>query len=79
MSEPGETWEWLQKQGFTLGGNRRLRTYGRLNCASGKRLNQKNRVFFRAETEAIAQGYRPCGHCFPEAYRHWKATRFGGH
>ncbi|MBC7893272.1 MAG: metal-binding protein [Sphingobacteriaceae bacterium] len=79
MNGPGKTREWLQKQGFTLCGNRRLRIYGRLNYASGKRMKPENRVFFKNETEAIAQGYRPCGHCLSEAYRHWKAAFSGNH
>lgn len=46
-----------------FGGNRKLKIYGRLNCSSGKRMHAKNRVFFKNEQEAIAMGYRPCGHC----------------
>jgi hypothetical protein len=56
---------------ITLGGNGRLRIYGRLDCASGKRLKRQNRVFFSNENEAIRAGYRPCGHCLKQAYRAW--------
>ena len=35
-----------------LGGNRRLRIYGRLDCASGQRMQAANRVFFRDVAEA---------------------------
>jgi methylphosphotriester-DNA--protein-cysteine methyltransferase len=56
-----------------LAGNRKLKIYGTLNCSSGKRIKTENRVFFESETEAIATGYRPCGHCMKEAYQKWKA------
>ena len=55
-----------------LAGNRQLKIYGTLRCASGKRMKMENRVFFRSEPEAQAQGYRPCGHCMKTAYQHWK-------
>ncbi|MEP7108628.1 MAG: Ada metal-binding domain-containing protein [Ferruginibacter sp.] len=63
----------LVRRGLIIfGGNRRLKIYGRLNCKSGKRMNIKNRVFFTAEEEAIAEGYRPCGHCMKVKYKVWK-------
>lgn len=63
----------LRKQGHAvLAGNKRLRIYGRLSCASGKRMKSSNRVFFKSESEARALGYRPCGHCMKEAYRRWR-------
>ncbi len=58
-----------------LGGNQRLRIYGSLRCKSGMRMKKENRVFFRDEEEAIAQGYRPCGHCMKVAYQDWVALR----
>src|SRR5436190_20537362 len=61
------------KQGrFLFGGNIKLKIYGRLDCLSGKRLGKANRVFFVSETEAVMQGYRPCGHCMNAAYKQWK-------
>lgn len=48
---------------IVLGGNKRLKIYGRLNCKSGKRIKKANRVFFQHEAEAIALGYRPCKNC----------------
>lgn len=54
------------------GGNRQLKIYGTLHCASGKRMKRENRVFFTTETEAISAGYRPCGHCLKAAYQKWK-------
>ena len=62
----------------TVGGHRRDRIYGRLDCptalraiARGKYV--KNRVFFADEEAAIAAGYRPCGHCLRPEYRQWVA------
>lgn len=62
----------------TLGGHRRGRIYGRLDCPSALRAIAKGgyvaqRVFFADEATAIAAGYRPCGSCLPEQYRAWKA------
>lgn len=63
----------LRQEGLlSLGGNRRLKIYGLLSCRSGKKMHTVNRVFFSGEEEAITQGYRPCGHCMPTAYREWK-------
>jgi methylphosphotriester-DNA--protein-cysteine methyltransferase len=55
-------------------GNHPLRIYGLLTCASGRRMKRANRVFFASETEARAEGFRPCGHCLKDAYRQWKAA-----
>lgn len=52
-------------------GNRKLRIYGVLNCASGKRMKKLNRVFFSTANEAEDQGYRPCGHCMRDEYEAW--------
>ena len=43
------------------GGNHRLGIYGRLDCASGKRMKRSTRVFFAGEDAARAAGFRPCG------------------
>jgi methylphosphotriester-DNA--protein-cysteine methyltransferase len=62
-----------------LGGNRRLKIYGRLDCPSALRAlplgYSKRRVFFADEAAAIAAGYRPCGVCMREEYRRWKSAR----
>lgn len=62
----------------TLGGHRRNRIYGTLDCpgarywiARGHYVRQ--RVFFADEETAVAAGYRPCARCMPEAYAAWKA------
>ena len=66
----------------TLGGHRRTRIYGRLDCAGAKRAIARggyvaNRVFFRDEATAIAAGFRPCAGCMPERYAQWKADPEG--
>ena len=62
----------------TLGGHRRTKVYGRLDCPTALRWIAKgtyvqHRVFFADEEVAIAAGYRPCGHCLPPRYRQWLA------
>ena len=66
----------------TLGGHRRSRIYGRLDCPAALRAIARggyvaNRVFFLNETHAIAAGYRPCGVCLPEKYKAWSKIRSG--
>jgi hypothetical protein len=67
---------WLLIRNGTIknAGNRALKIYGTLGCKSGKRLKPANRVFFTCEEEAVAAGYRPCGHCLKTAFQSWKAT-----
>lgn len=60
---------------ITLGGYIKTKIYGTLKCKSGKRMMVKNRIFFTDEQEAINAGYRPCGHCLPNAYKQWKAKQ----
>lgn len=62
----------------TLGGTRRGRIYGRLDCPSALRALARggyaaNRVFFADEETAVAAGYRPCGSCLGAEYARWKA------
>jgi hypothetical protein len=64
----------------TLGGYRRQKIYGRLDCPSALRAIAqggyvKYRVFFENEEIAIAAGYRPCAVCLPEQYTRWKAEQ----
>lgn len=54
------------------GGNRKLKIYGLMSCASGRRMKWENRVFFADEADALSHGYRPCGHCMRSAYLRWK-------
>jgi Metal binding domain of Ada len=65
-----------------LGGHRRNKGYGRLDCPTALRWIAKgkyvrHRVFFADEPTAIAAGYRPCAHCLPERYALWKAAQAG--
>ncbi|WP_461112390.1 Ada metal-binding domain-containing protein [Spirosoma jeollabukense] len=62
----------VKRESITLGGHRPGKIYGRLNCRTGRRMKPANRVFFRDETEAVAQGYRPCAVCMPKAYKVWR-------
>lgn len=62
-----------------LGGHRRTKVYGRLDCTGALRWIARGhyvrqRVFFADEETAVAAGYRPCARCMPEAYAAWKAS-----
>jgi hypothetical protein len=63
-----------------LGGHRRTRVYGRLDCPVALSLIargfdvRRHRVFFADERTAVAAGYRPCGACLRKEYLRWKAT-----
>lgn len=83
--QTGRTWRLIGGDGQpydsdtpgTLGGHRRTRIYGRLDCPGARRAIARggyvaNRVFFADERTAIAAGYRPCAICLPDAYRSWK-------
>jgi methylphosphotriester-DNA--protein-cysteine methyltransferase len=66
----------LIKRGKILfGGNKNLKIYGLLTCKSDKRMKRENRVFFVDETEAVASGYRPCGHCLNIKYQEYVNTK----
>lgn len=67
--------ELFRKGEIAFAGYRKGRIYGTLRCASGKRMLPGNRVFFASEAEALARGYRPCGHCLPQQYKQWKLSR----
>ncbi len=54
-----------------MGGNRRLKIYGKLSCISGKRMRRENRVFFESFGEAEQLGFRPCVHCLRDEYKKW--------
>jgi hypothetical protein len=61
----------------SLGGHRRSRIYGRLDCRAALQAIARggyvqHRVFFLDETTAVAAGYRPCAVCLPEKYVAWK-------
>lgn len=63
-----------------LGGNGKMKIYGRLDCGMALRSMreypgeyQKHRVFFADEKTALAAGYRPCGSCLRKKYNEYKA------
>lgn len=65
----------------TLGGNSKLKVYGRLDCGTAlstiRRFPgsyEKSRVFFADEKAALAAGYRPCGNCLRAQYREYKGN-----
>lgn len=62
----------IKQKEICFGGNCKLKIYGTLQCSSGKRMNNENRIFFATEGEAISQGFRPCGHCMKPKYQKWK-------
>lgn len=66
-----------------LGGHRRGRGYGLLDCPTALRWIARghyvrHRVFFADEATAVAAGFRPCAHCLPERYAAWKSVRDHG-
>lgn len=66
-----------------VGGHRRTRVYGRLDCPAARRAlarggDAAHRVFFADEVTARAAGYRPCAVCLPQAYRSWRAEADAG-
>ncbi len=72
--------EYLSETPGTLGGNGKLKIYGRLDCPSAlstiRRFPgsyEKSRVFFADERTALESGYRPCGNCLREKYKEYIA------
>ena len=64
----------------TLGGHRKLKIYGRLDCPSALRHIKdghyvQHRVFFKDKETAFAVGYRPCSVCMKEDYKIWKQQK----
>ena len=80
MDENGNIY--VSEKPGTLGGYKKRKIYGRLDCPSALRHIAKgeyvkHRVFFADEATAIKAGYRPCGICMKEAYKVWKAEQEG--
>jgi len=80
----GGTWTLLGADGSatpgTLGGHRRSKVYGRLDCPGALRAIARGgyvtqRVFFADAATAVSAGYRPCAVCLRAEYDRWKATR----
>lgn len=61
-----------------LGGHRKQKVYGRLDCPVALSLIRRGRfkteyrVFFKDAATARACGYRPCGACLRDEYMAWK-------
>jgi len=65
---------YTSNQPGALGGHRRSRIYGRLDCPAALRAIArsgyvKHRVFFLTEDHARAAGYRPCAVCIQSPTR----------
>ncbi|AIY40415.1 putative/unknown protein [Collimonas arenae] len=74
----GKTYD--STQAGSLGGHRRSRIYGRLDCRSALQAIAKggyvmNRVFFLDRADAEGAGYRPCAVCLPQDYARWKIRK----
>jgi len=72
--------EHISKIPGTLGGNKKIKTYGKLDCYSALYWISKgyyiyNRVFFDNEKNAIEAGYRPCAKCMKKEYKDWKKSK----
>jgi len=69
--------EYKSKIPGTLGGNKSLKIYGKLDCPSALYWISKgkyvtNRVFFESEEIAKKAGYRPCAKCMKKEYKIWR-------
>jgi Metal binding domain of Ada len=86
-SKAGRTYYLMDRNGVRyesavpgiLGGHRRQKGYGRLDCPAAlywiaKGHYVRYRVFFADEATAIAAGYRPCARCLPERYKLWRTN-----
>jgi methylphosphotriester-DNA--protein-cysteine methyltransferase len=67
----------LREAPGSVGGHRRSRIFGRLDCPAALRAlarggYRQHRVFFADAATALAAGYRPCAVCMREDYRMWK-------
>ena len=91
MTTPARMWRLVGADGRpyespvpgALGGHRRGRVYGRLDCPSALRAIGRggyvaDRVFFADEQTAVAAGYRPCGTCMRGEYARWKGRTGDG-
>lgn len=72
--------DYISKIPGTLGGNAKLKIYGKLDCYStlkwiGKGYYVNNRIFFSDEETAISAGYRPCSRCMKKEYKTWKQKK----
>jgi hypothetical protein len=88
MSQPPKTYTLIGADGQpyrsptkgTIGGHRRSKIFGRLDCPSALRAIKRggyvrHRVFFADPATATKAGYRPCAVCQPDAYQEWNDSR----
>jgi len=62
----------IKQKKICLAGNIRLGIFGKLQCASGKRMKRNKRVFFSSQADALVNNFRPCGNCMRMEYNKWK-------
>jgi methylphosphotriester-DNA--protein-cysteine methyltransferase len=79
MRKHGGFWAWLvlcalllltaaslgaqQEKAFV--GSKSSKKFHTLQCAAGKKIIEKNRIYFRTAAEAEKAGYKPCKICKP--------------
>ena len=63
------------KKPGTHAGYKRLRIFGRLDCASGILMKKENRVFFHSLEDAVRCNYRPCQSCKPMRWEAFEEMR----
>ena len=71
-----ELYRMIKNHQIRIAGNSKLKIYGSLGCASGKRMKKSNRVFFKTAREALESGFRPCGNCMRNEFLTWKNGSF---
>lgn len=81
LGRDGAPWE--SATPGSLGGHRKGRLYGLLNCRAAAQAIARggyvqHRVFFADEATAVAAGYRPCAVCLPRQYAAWKKESASG-
>lgn len=65
----------IHNKKIAYAGNVPAKIFGKLSCSSGKRMKNKNRIFFISIDEALLAGFRPCGHCMRNEYNSWKKLK----
>ena len=73
--DPVKLRQLIRHGNLLFGGHLKRKIYGQLNCGSGKRMKEQNRVFFVSELEALTFGFRPCGHCMRTNYLKWTYSK----
>ncbi|TWI74334.1 micrococcal nuclease [Desulfobotulus alkaliphilus] len=58
-------WQFMKKSPPVVG-NRRSYRFHLSDCAFGKKISPRNRIFFASAEEAFAAGYAPARNCLPD-------------